>query len=238
ALPLLPSGFVHWSGPLAWLAVIGNILIVGFITIAQRDLKQMVGYSSVMHMGYAFLGIAAGSTLGIGGVVLMMVAHGFSVALMFLLSTSIYHRTQTFAMDEMGGLAQKAPVLAAFFVAATFASIGLPGFANFWGELAIFVALWEFSPLVTALAVAGVIISAVYGLRAAANVFFGQPTEAFTKVMEQHPPADLRWSEKLPALILLGALLFVGFWPKSVSTPINAALAPASAAATQTAAAR
>ncbi len=237
-LPLLPAGFLHWSGPLAWLAVIGNILVVGFITIAQRDLKQMVGYSSVMHMGYAFLGIAAGTALGVGGVVLMMVAHGFSVALLFLLSTSIYHRTHTFAMDEMGGLAQKAPVLAAFFVAATFASIGLPGFANFWGELAIFVSLWNFSPLVTVLAVSGVIISAIYGLRASANVFFGQPTEQFTAVMAQHPPTDLRWSEKTPALILLVALLFVGFWPKSVSTHIDAALTdvvPAPAPAVQTA---
>jgi NADH-quinone oxidoreductase subunit M len=224
ALPLLPSGLGHWAQVLAWLAVIGNVLIVGFITIAQRDLKQLVGYSSVMHMGYAFLGIAAASTLGIGGVVMLMVAHGLSVALLFLLSTSIYHRTHTFAMDEMGGLAQKTPVLAAFFVAATFASIGLPGFANFWGELTIFVALWKFSPLITALAVAGVVISAVYGLRSAANIFFGSPTEALAGVTAQHPPTDLRWSEKIPALILLGALLFVGFWPKSLSTPINGAL--------------
>lgn len=225
ALPLLPAGYLHWSAPLAWLAVIGNILVVGLITIAQRDLKQLVGYSSVMHMGYAFLGIAAGTTLGVGGVVLLMVAHGLSVALLFLLSTSIFHRTHTFAMDEMGGLAQKTPVLAAFFVAATFASIGLPGFANFWGELTIFVALWKFSPLITALAVSGVIISAIYGLRSAAAVFFGQPTEALTSVTNQHPPVDLNWSEKIPALVLLAALLFVGFWPKSLSTPINAAIA-------------
>lgn len=234
ALPLLPAGSLHWSGPLAWLAVIGNVLVVGFITIAQRDLKQMVGYSSVMHMGYAFLGIAAGTTLGLGGVVLMMVAHGFSVALLFLLSTSIYHRTQTFALDEMGGLAQKTPVLAAFFVAATFASIGLPGFANFWGEFTIFIALWKFSPLITALAVAGIIISAVYGLRAAANVFFGHPTEALTNVMAQNAPTDLRWSEKIPALVLLAALLFLGFWPKSVSTQIDGALADAIPAVHQT----
>ena len=97
-LPLLPAGLTHWAHPLAWLAVVGNVLIVGLITIAQRDLKQMLGYSSVMHMGYAFLGIAAGSTLGVGGVVLMMVAHGLSVALLFLLATSIYQRTQTFAL--------------------------------------------------------------------------------------------------------------------------------------------
>ncbi len=224
ALPLVPAGFAHWSHTLAWLAVIGNILVVGLVTIAQRDLKQMIGYSSVMHMGYAFLGIAAGSALGVGGVVLMMVAHGFSVALLFLLATAVHHRTHTFAMDEMGGLAMKAPVLAAFFVAATFASIGLPGFANFWGELAIFVALWNFSHVVTALAVAGVVISAIYGLRAAARVFFGPATDTFAAVAAKYPPLDLRWAEKIPALVLLAALLFVGFWPKSVSSAIDTAL--------------
>ena len=224
ALPLLPLGAAHWAWTLAVLAVVGNILVIGFVTIAQRDLKQLVGYSSVMHMGYAFLGIATFTAAGIGGVVIMMVAHGFSVALLFLLSTSIYHRTQTFDMTEMGGLAQKAPVLAAFFVTATMASIGLPGFANFWGELTIFVAAWKFSPLLTVLAISGVIISAVYGLRSAARVFFGQPTEAFAKVSAEKPPVDLAWSEKLPALILIVALLFIGFWPKSISTPLNAAL--------------
>ena len=224
-LPLLPQGAAHWAGPLAWLAVIGNVVIVGLVTIAQRDLKQMIGYSSVMHMGYAFLGIAAGSALGVGGVVLMMVAHGLSVALMFLLATSVHHRTHTFAMDEMGGLATKAPVLAALFVAGTFASIGLPGFANFWGELTIFVALWKFSPTITALAIAGVVISAIYGLRAAAAVFFGLPTERMSEIAAKYPLMDLRWTEKAPALLLLVALLFIGFWPKSLSTPINAALA-------------
>jgi NADH-quinone oxidoreductase subunit M len=230
ALPLLPAGHAHWAHSLAWLAAIGNVLIVGFIAIAQRDLKQMIGYSSVMHMGYAFLGLAAGSILGVGGVVMMMVAHGLSVALLFLLATSVHHRTQTFALDEMGGLATQAPVLAALFVAATFASIGLPGFANFWGELTIFIALWKFSALLTAIAVAGVIISAVYGLRAAAAVFFGPATERFAEVAAKHPPADLRWAERVPALVLLATLLFVGFWPRSISGPINAALTDRAAA--------
>ncbi len=244
ALPLLPAGAHDWVKPLAWLAVVGNVLVIGLVTVAQRDLKQMVGFSSVMHMGYAFLGVAClaaapatgGGQMAAGGVVLMMVAHGLSVALLFLLSTSIWQRTRTFDLGEMGGLAQKAPVLAAFFVAATFASIGLPGFANFWGELVIFVAAWKFSPLLTALAVAGVVISAVYGLRAAANVFFGQPTEAFAAVAAANPPADLRWAEKIPALLLLVALLGLGFWPKALSEPLNAAVTalypvPAAAAA-------
>lgn len=224
AVPLLPQGAAQWANWLALLAVGGNILYIGFVTIAQRDLKQMVGYSSVMHMGYAFLGIATLNAIGAGGVVLMMVAHGLSVALLFLLSTSVYHRTQTFDMDDMGGLAQKTPVLAAFFVAATMASIGLPGLANFWGELAIFVGAWNFSTVYTTLAVAGVIISAIYGLRAAAKVFFGEVSPAFAKVSAEKAPVDLTWGEKLPALILLAALFFVGFWPKSLSVPVNTAI--------------
>jgi NADH-quinone oxidoreductase subunit M len=197
--------------------------------MAQRDLKQMVGYSSVMHMGYAFLGIAVGSAMGVGGVVMLMVAHGLSVSLLFLLSTSVHHRTQTFEMAQMGGLAQRAPVLAALFIAATFASIGLPGFANFWGELPIFVSLWGFSHALTVVALTGTVVSAVYGLRAAGRVFFGPQSEAFAQVCAVHPPADLAWGEKLPALVLVAALLLVGVWPRSLSTAINQALAAAPA---------
>jgi NADH-quinone oxidoreductase subunit M len=226
ALPLLPAGAAPWSHLLAGLAVFGNLLVLGLVAVAQRDLKQMIGYSSVMHMGYAFLGIACGTALGAGGVVLLMVAHGLSVSLLFLLATGVYQRTETLAMDEMGGLARQAPVLAAFFVAATFASIGLPGFANFWGELTIFVAAWKFSPGLAAVAVLGIVFSAVYGLRAAARVFFGPPTGAFSRVAAKAPPSDLRWSERLPALVLLAALLGIGFWPKSISRSIDAALEP------------
>jgi len=224
ALPLLPSGFGPWTHLLAGLAVFGNVLVIGLVTIAQRDLKLMIAYSSVMHMGYAFLGIACFSVLGVGGAVMLMVGHGLSVALLFLLATSIHQRTKTFALDRMGGLARSAPVLAAFFAAATFASIGLPGFANFWGELTIFLALAKLSPALAALAILGIVISAVYGLRALARVFFGPaPAEAAGEPAQGAPP-DLGWGERLPALILLSALLFVGFWPKSISAPINSAL--------------
>ncbi|MDE3084801.1 MAG: NADH-quinone oxidoreductase subunit M [Verrucomicrobiota bacterium] len=223
ALPLLPGGAPQWSHLLMLLAL-GNVLIVGLVAMAQSDLKQMIGYSSVMHMGYAFLGLASLTILGAGGVVLFMVAHGLSVALLFLLSTSIHQRTRTLDLAEMGGLAQKTPVLAAFFTAAIFASVGLPGFANFWGELPIFVALWNFSHWATVGAVAGVIITAIYGLRAAAAVFFGQPSDEFAKIASENPPVALRWSERVPALLLLAALMFIGFWPKSLSEPINAAL--------------
>jgi NADH-quinone oxidoreductase subunit M len=204
---------VKW---LVALALIGNVLIMGMVTIAQRDLKMMIGSSSVMHMGYAFLGIATMTTLGLGGAILLMFAHGLSVALSFMLATAIYQRTDTYDMSEMGGLVARAPVLAAFFVGATLASIGLPGFANFWGELSIFIALWQMSPWVCALAIVGIVISAVYGLRAVSSIFFGDK-HSFSDAR------DLNWTERVPGIILFAALLVVGFFPNTITQMVDAA---------------
>ena len=222
AAPLLPEGAATWA-PILTVLALGNILIIGFVTMGQKDLKQMLGYSSVMHMGYAFLGIASLSAMGIAGAVMMMFAHGLSVALLFLLATCIYHRSRTFDMTQMGGLAKHTPVLCCLFVAGTLASVGVPGFANFWGELAIFVSTWSISPFTTAAAVLGIIISAVYGLRAVANIFYGPPSETFAKEIESEPVEDLNIGEKVPAAILLAALLVVGLWPNSISRHVNVA---------------
>jgi NADH-quinone oxidoreductase subunit M len=222
AVPLLPAGALQWSPTLAWLAL-GNIVIIGAVTIAQRDLKLMLGYSSVMHMGYIFLGIVCLSSLGAGGAVLLMFAHGLSVAALFLLGQAIYDRTQTYDLTAMGGLCQKAPVLSGFFVAATLAGVGLPGFANFWGEFSVFIALWQFHPWMVVAAALGVIISAIYGLRAVSNVFFGVPTPAFQPLFDSGLP-DIRLHERLPAILLLGVLMFVGFYPLAMSRGINNSL--------------
>lgn len=225
AVPLIPIGVGQWESWIIWLAL-GNVVIVGLVTMAQRDLKQMLGYSSVMHMGYAFLGIAAMSVLGVGGAVIMMVAHGLTVALLFMLSTMIHHRTQTFEMEEMGGLSKKAPVLSAFFVCGMMASIALPGpgLANFWGEFGIFVSLWEFKPWVLCIAATGIIISAIYALRAIARVFFGTESDDFKEVQKEHTVTDMTWAERIPALILIIVLFFIGFFPKTISSSINEAL--------------
>ena len=216
--PLLPAGAEQWFPWIVWLAL-GNIILIGLVTMAQKDLKLMLGYSSVMHMGYAFLGIATFSAVGVGGAVLMMVAHGLSVALLFMLSTCIYHRSQTFDMSAMGGLARKAPVLAAFFVAATMASIGLPGFGNFWGEFTIFAALAESvrTQWIVAPAALGIIISAIYGLRAVANIFYGSPRAAFAEHLASAPIVDMKGFERFSALLLIVALLAVGLFPRLLS---------------------
>jgi len=219
AVVLLPKGAESWAHVLAYLAL-GNVIIIGLITMAQRDLKLMISYSSVSHMGICFLGIASLSVLGAGGAVLMMFGHGLSVALMFLLANVAVNRTGQWNMLWMGGLYKKTPVLACFFIAATLASIGLPGFANFWGELAVLLALWKFSPVVCALAATGIIISAIYGLRAVANVFYGKHSAK----LGNEDFADITPVERLPAIILLAALLFVGFFPMSLTKGLDASL--------------
>jgi NADH-quinone oxidoreductase subunit M len=218
--PVIPEGLKTWTLPLAVLAVAGNLLVTGFVTIAQTDLKRMIATSSVMHMGYAFLAIAACNTLGAAAAVLFMVAHGLSVALLFLLSNNIHQRTGTSDMSRMGGLARQAPLLATFFAAATFASIGLPGFAGFWGEILVFTAAWPFSHSLTILSVLGIIISATYALRALAKIFFGPSTSTTTA----SKITDLAWPEKLPALILLIALIVIGFYPRLLTAPLDETL--------------
>jgi NADH-quinone oxidoreductase subunit M len=155
-----------------------------------------------------------------------MVAHGLSVSLLFLLTTSVHHRTGTFDMDDMGGLVKKAPVLAAFFLTAVLASIGLPGpgLLNFWGELTIFMAIYEHAEWMVVPALLGVVISAIYGLRAMGKVFYGQPSAAFLKHQETHPVVDLRWSERVPALVLLVTLVGFGVWPRAITEPLNKTL--------------
>lgn len=217
AYPVLPEGAVAWAPLLLWLAL-GNLLVIGFVTMAQRDLKLMLGNASVMHMGYAFLGLYAYSTLGVGAAVLMLFAHGLSVALLFLLADVVEKRTGTADMQDMGGLGQKTPVLMGLFVAATMASIGLPGFANFWGELGIFLSLSTTdTPWVLYPAVVGILISAIYGLRAVARVFFGEQKGDFEG-------GDISGAEKLPAILLLAFLLLIGLWPKLLSDPVNEAV--------------
>ena len=225
ALPLLPQGALQWREEMCWLAL-GSVVVIGFVTLAQRDLKQMIGYSSVMHMGYCFLGIACLSVLGAGGVVILMVAHGLTVALLFLLGHVVYRRTDTFNMEDMGGLVGRAPVLAALFSAAVLASVALPGpgLLNFWGEFAIFLALWDYHAPFVVMAALGLIISAVYGLRAIARIFFGPPSEAFADYQKSNAVKDITTAEKLPALLLLAALILTGLWPRVFTDDLNRAL--------------
>ncbi len=211
----------HWF---LWCAV-ANVFIVGLICFGQRDLKQMLSWSSVAHMGPIFVGIWVCSTQGVAegldAAIFLMVAHGLSCAVLFLLANGVRARTGTYRFDELGGLARHTPVLAAFFIAATMASIGLPGFGNFWGELGVFLSLRNQSFILQAFVASTVVISAIYALRAVASVFFGKVSATIEARQAYAPIVDLNGAERTASIILLSASLVIGFVPSLITHYTN-----------------
>ena len=219
AIPLVPDGLQFWLTPLLVL-LLGNILWVGLVTINQKRLDSMLGHSSVMHMGYIFLAIAAliafpENPLAKAAAVLLMFAHGVSIALLFGLADRIERNTGSLDLQDLGGLAKSAPKLAFIFGIAAMASIGLPGLANFSGEILVFLSAFKsydgsaLGPVQIAciLSVWGVVISAVYMLRAYRNIFQGPAV----KSTESAP--DLPLADRIPAVLLVVSLLAVGLYP-------------------------
>src|ERR1700719_746034 len=217
ALPLLPAGSRYWTNLLLAL-LLANIIYIGLVTIAQKRLDWMLGYSSVMHMGYIFLGIASGTMLGTTGAAVLIFAHGISIALLFALAGEIRKRTGTLAFDDLGGLAKVMPIAGLAFGFAAFATIGLPGFANFAGEIMIFFGAFQngwtmdrfhIFQIATVLALWGVVISAVYMLRAYRNTFMGAIADRWSNLL------DLRASLRVPVALLVAVLLWYGFFPQA-----------------------
>ncbi len=215
ALPMLPEGARHWMPVVAWLAL-GNLVYCGWVAMRQRDFNWLVGYSSVAHMGFVFLGIATLGLVGVTGAVLVMIAHGFLAALTFGLNGYIYHQTGTLQIDQLGGLLRRLPFIGAALLMAAFAGCGLPGFANFAGEITVFFGAWNTYRAVTVLACWGaMIVGAVYMLRAMRNILHGPLPEKWSNVTD----APHLW-RKTPFLILLAGLLVFGFVPKLLTHKI------------------
>jgi NADH-quinone oxidoreductase subunit M len=216
ALPLLPEGAKVWANLLLVLLV-GNIIYIGLVTIAQKRLDLLLGYSSVMHMGYIFLGIAALNLVGVSGAALLMFAHGLSIAALFALTGFLRQRNPLLLLDSFGGLAKSAPWLGFTFGLAAFASIGLPGFANFASEISVFFGAFKPNAalpaasfqIATIFALWGVVISSVYMLRAFRAIFLGEPGRDMADWTD--PVRSLRW----PVILLLGTLLLAGFSPQT-----------------------
>jgi NADH-quinone oxidoreductase subunit M len=176
--------------------------------MVQKDMKFTIGFASVSHMGYAFLGIACLNELGLTGTVFFMFAHGIMAALCFALIGFIYDQTHTRMIPDLGGLAKQIPFISICFVIAAFASSGLPGFANFISEILIFFAAWNQYPILTCLAVFGIVITAVYMLRMVQNVFFGALKPEWAEIHDAQ-----NFSTRLPYALLVLVLVVFGFWP-------------------------
>jgi NADH-quinone oxidoreductase subunit M len=225
ATPLLPDGAHHWTQLLVIL-LLGNIIYIGLVTIAQKELDWTLGYSSVMHMGYIFLGIASANALGTTGAATLIFAHGLSIALLFAIAGCVRNRTGTLAFSELGGLAKVMPFAGLAFGFGAFAAVGLPGFANFASEIMIFFGAfrngWEMQQfhlfqIATVLALWGVVISTVYMLRAYRSTFMGTLPDRWSKIV------DLSSGLRIPIALLVAGLMIVGFFPQTavnIVTPV------------------
>jgi NADH-quinone oxidoreductase subunit M len=168
-------------------------------------------------MGFIFLGIASLNLIGVTGAVVIMIAHGFLAALTFGLSGYIYRQTGTLEMDELGGLARKLPFIGTALLMAALAGCGLPGFANFVGEVTVFFGAWKVFPVVTGLAIWGALmIGAIYMLRAMRNVLHGPLPEKWSGISD----ATNVW-RKLPYALLLASLLVFGCFPRLLTEKIT-----------------
>lgn len=211
ALPLMPEGVALWMPVLAVLCV-GNLVYCGFVAMRQRDLNLLIGNSSLAHMGFAFLGIASLTVVGLTGTVLVMVSHAFLAGLSFALSAWLRRQTGTLEIARMGGLLKRMPFIGSVLTLCFLAGCGVPGFANFAGELSVMFGAWKSLPwIVVAAAWGGLIIGGVYMLRALRSILHGKLPEALPAVFD----APSAW-RKLPFVILAGGLLFFGIFPNAI----------------------
>jgi len=216
-LYLFPEASVYFAPLMITLGAIG--IIYGAIAAAmQRDLKRLVAYSSVAHLGFIVIGTFALNTEGLTGGVLQMVNHGVSTGALFLLVGMIYERRHTREISELGGLQKPAPLLAAVFMVVMLSSVGLPGLNGFVGELLVLLGAFNAHRWWAVVAAAGVILAAVYLLWAYQRVFHGPASGANAET------PDLRWREGLVMVPFIAAIVFMGVYPKPVIERIEPAV--------------
>ena len=203
---LLPEGMQDWALLLFILATV-NVLYGAFSAMAQTDLKYIIGYSSVSHMGYVLMGIATLEHVGLTGASLQMFSHGVMTALFFALVGVIYDRAHTRDSLVLNGLAKRMGVTAAFFAVAGLASLGLPGLSGFMAEVLVFIGAFRTEPILAALGIIGAGVTAVYILRLLARVFFGPLNPTWEKL------PDLSRREGFAAAVLALPILFIGIYP-------------------------
>jgi NADH-quinone oxidoreductase subunit M len=217
ALPLFPNASAQFAPVAMGFGVLG-ILYGAFLCFSQNDIKRLVAYSSVSHMGFVLVGIYAGTTQALQGVVVQMLAHGLSAGALFILCGEIYERLHTRELSKMGGLWARfryLPPIALFF---SIAALGMPGLGNFVGEFLILLGTWTISPLITVIASTGLIVGAVYSLILVQRAFHGAPAQGAP------PLQDLGKRELCMMGVLMVLLLALGLYPQPVLDTSAAAM--------------
>ncbi|MBI2863310.1 MAG: NADH-quinone oxidoreductase subunit M [Chloroflexi bacterium] len=216
---LLPEGAKFWLPVLIAIATI-NVVYGAISALAQKDFKYLIGYSSVSHCGYVLMGIGTLTVIGLNGAVLQMFSHGIMTALFFLLVGSVYDSAHTRDLNDFGGLAKVAPVIAIFFALAGLAGVGLPGLSGFVAEFMVLVGTFQTYPILGILGIIAVAITAVYVLRMLAKVFFGPLNTRWVKL------PDARRAEVFAMSILGFFLVLVGVYPTHFVRVITSGVAP------------
>lgn len=203
---LFPAQLHSWSTVIAILGVV-NILYGAILACAQKEFKLVLAYSSISHMGIVLLGIASLNETGLEGAVYQAVSHGLISSLMFLIVGSLYERTGTTRIDELGGLARSLPFTAGILLTAGLASLGLPGLSGFIGEFLSFLGLFGSLKTITVIGIAGILFAAVYILRSVLSITYGPLPERFAGLREA------RFIESLPMVVLTALIVLLGIYP-------------------------
>jgi NADH-quinone oxidoreductase subunit M len=219
AIFLCPEGWQYWAQLMAVLATCG-IVYGAFVGLAQTDLKYVIGYSSVSHMGIVGLGLATVTVDGLNGAVFQMFAHGVMTALFFSAVGYIYDKTHTKMIPELGGMSRTMPIASGYFIVAALAGIGVPCLASFWAELLVFIAAFKTYPIRGALAICGLVVSALFMLRVVQRTFYGEKREEF-----DHLP-DVTFGLGIPRMILVAVIVFFGLFPSVMLDVIQVASIP------------
>ncbi|UFJ40151.1 NADH-quinone oxidoreductase subunit M [Brevibacillus humidisoli] len=203
-----------------WMAILGviNILYGAVLAFVQKDLKMVMAYSSISHMGIVLLGFAAMNTIGFQGAVFQTISHGFISALLFFLIGVIWERVETSQIDELGGLARSMPFVSGILLAAAMASLGLPGMSGFISEFLAFLGLFGTMPVIGTIGALGIILTAAYLLRAILRTTFGPTPDRFLSLADAQP------IEVIPMIVLLGFIILLGIYPAVLSDPLQETL--------------
>jgi NADH-quinone oxidoreductase subunit M len=218
ALPVLPLGAVYFVPVMVALAII-SILYGAVLSLGQTDLKKLVAYSSVSHMGVALLGVATMTELGLAGAVFMMFAHGILSPAMFMIAGVLLHQVGTREIPKLGGLARHQPKTAGIFVVIFMGSLGLPGMAVFVAELAVFIAFFQSHGYWLLLPIFGMVITAGYHLWALQRAIFGTDSEE----IEMGKVHEAPWYELYPMFTIIIIAAIFGIFPHYLMDPINTA---------------
>jgi NADH-quinone oxidoreductase subunit M len=216
---LCPQGWQYWAQLMALLATCG-IVYGAFVGLAQTDLKYVIGYSSVSHMGVVGLGLATVTVDGLNGAVFQMFAHGVMTALLFSSVGYIYDRTHTKMIPELGGLSKIMPVASGFFIVAALAGIGVPCLASFWAELLVFIASFQVYPVRGTLAICALVVSALFMLRVVQRTFYGEKNERFAHLR------DVSFGLGIPRMILVSVIVLFGLYPSLMVDVVQTAAIP------------